>query len=225
MKKRRGALWDLDGVLVDTGEFHFQSWMVTLAENGISFAREQFQSTFGMNNKGILTILLGRPPEPDQLAKIGDTKEHRFRQAIRGSVMPLPGVLAWLERFGEMGIRQAIASSAPYENIEALVDELGISPFFDALVSGSGMPGKPEPDVFLHAAELIDTAPERCVVVEDAVTGVTAAKRAGMKCVAVTTTNPAEVLGQADIVVEGLDKLQPDVIDQLLPPLESSTPQ
>jgi beta-phosphoglucomutase len=220
MKNRRGVLWDLDGVLVDTGEFHFQSWVETLAENGIPFTREQFQSTFGMNNMGILTILLGRPPEPDQFAKIGDAKERRFRQAIRGSVVPLPGVLAWLERLGEMGIRQAVASSAPYENVEALVDELEISSFFDALVSGSGMPGKPKPDVFLYTARQINVLPKRCVVVEDAIAGVTAAKHAGMKCIAVTTTNPAEALSEADIVVDGLDGLQPDVIEQMLAPLE-----
>jgi beta-phosphoglucomutase len=220
MKNRRGVLWDLDGVLVDTGEFHFHTWVETLAENGIPFTREQFQSTFGMNNMGILTILLGRPPEPDQFAKIGDAKERRFRQAIRGSVVPLPGVLAWLERLGEMGIRQAVASSAPYENVEALVDELEISSFFDALVSGSGMPGKPKPDVFLYTARQINVLPKRCVVVEDAIAGVTAAKHAGMKCIAVTTTNPAEALSEADIVVDGLDGLQPDVIEQMLAPLE-----
>ncbi len=218
--RRRGVLWDLDGVLADTGESHYQSWVETLTENGIPFTREQFQATFGMNNKGILTILLGHPPDPEMLAKIGQAKEHRFRQAIRGSVRPLPGVLVWLERLGEMGVRQAVASSAPYENVEALVDELEISSFFDALVSGSGMPGKPNPDVFLHTARQIDVLPERCIVVEDAIAGVTAAKRAGMKCIAVTTTNPAETLSAADIVVEGLDKLQPDVIDTLLPSLE-----
>ena len=219
MNKRRGVLWDLDGVLADTGEFHFQSWKETLAEAGIPFSRERFQSTFGMNNMGILTILLGRPPEPDQFAKIGDTKERRFRLAIRGRVVPLPGVMVWLEQLQEMGIHQAVASSAPYENVEALVDELGIARFFDALVSGSGMPGKPEPDVFLHTARQIDVSPDRCVVVEDAVAGVTAAKRAGMKCIAVTTTNPADALSEADIVVDVLDKLQPDVVIQLLPPM------
>jgi HAD superfamily hydrolase (TIGR01509 family) len=160
---------------------------------------------------------MGRTPEPEQLAAIGERKELRFRQAIRGSVKPLPGVMDWLERLDAMGVRQAIASSAPPKNIEALVAELGIARFMAAVVSGTGMPGKPNPDVFLLAARQIDVPAERCLVVEDAIAGVAPAKRAGMKCVAVTTTNPARALQEADIVVARLDELQPDVISTLFP--------
>ena len=96
------------------------------------------------------------------------------------------------------------------------MNELCLRVYFDALVSGSDLPGKPEPTVFFKAARLIDVAPERCVVVEDAVAGVEAAKRAGMKCVAVTTTNSASALGEADIIVEELNLLSPDTFQRLL---------
>jgi HAD superfamily hydrolase (TIGR01509 family) len=206
----------MDGVLVDTGEAHFQAWAGTLAEYSIPFNHELFQTTFGMNNAGILSTLLGRPPAPELLAEISDRKEEQFRQAIRGRARPLPGVIEWLEHLEAQGVRQAIASSAPQANIDALVDELGLRPYFDVIASGFDLPGKPEPVLFLKVARLLDLPPERCIVVEDAIVGVEAAKRAGMKCIAVTTTNPAHTLGRADLVVESLSVIPRDAFLRLL---------
>jgi len=216
MSDPRGVLWDMDGVLVDTGAFHFSAWSQTLQEYGIPFDEERFRLTFGMNNTGILTVLLGRVPEPDLVAEVSARKESLFREAIRGRAQPLPGALAWLERLAAAGIRQALASSAPLENIDALVDELGLRPRFQAILSGFALPGKPEPALFLAAAAQIGVPPARCVVVEDAVAGVEAARRAGMRCIAVTTTSPASALAAADLVVERLDRLPPDAFEMLL---------
>jgi beta-phosphoglucomutase family hydrolase len=213
---KQGVIWDMDGVLVDTGEFHFQAWSRALPEYGITFTRQLFRATFGMNNAGILSVLLGQTPAPELLAEISDRKEQLFRQAVRGRVQPLPGVLAWLERLKAAGMGQAIASSAPPANIDALVDELGLRDYFDAIASGFDLPGKPDPALFLKVARLIGVPPERCVVVEDAVAGVEAARRAGMKCIAVTTTNPVHALKAADVVVERLDTLPPDTFERLL---------
>ena len=102
----------------------------------------------------------------------------------------------------------AIASSAPDANIQALVKELGLQDYFAAILSGSEMPGKPDPAVFLAAARRLEFPPERCVVVEDSIAGVKAARRAGMKCIAVTTTNPGEALQAADRVVHSLADLE-----------------
>jgi beta-phosphoglucomutase family hydrolase len=213
---RRGVLWDMDGVLVDTGEFHYQSWAAVLPDYGIEFSREFFRETFGMNNRGILSLLLGEKLTPELLTEIGQRKEQWFRGAVRGQARPLPGVLEWLQRLRETGFRQGVASSAPPANINTLVDELGLRDYFDVLVSGVDLPGKPEPALFLKVARLLDVPPEYCIVVEDAVAGVEAAKRAGMKCVAVTTTNPAEALTAADVVVERLDALAADAFQRLV---------
>jgi beta-phosphoglucomutase len=206
----RGALWDLDGVLVDTGEFHFQAWSQALSEYAItSFTEEFFRATFGMNNAGVLSSLLGYELPAERVAEISGRKEDLFRQAVRGRVQPLSGARVWVERLKGAGVRQAIASSAPQANIDTLVDELGLRPYFEAIVSGANLPGKPDPAVFLEAAHLIGVPPARCVVIEDAVAGVEAARRAGMRCIAVTTTNPAHTLEEAgaDVVVERLDAL------------------
>jgi HAD superfamily hydrolase (TIGR01509 family) len=202
-----GFLWDLDGVLVDTGEFHYTSWIETLPRYGLAMSHEQFIATFGMNNTGVLTTLLGRTPTPEFVAEVGGVKEAAFRAAVRGHGKLLPGVRTLLHTLQQRGVRQAVASSAPIENVDALVDETGIRPYFAAIVSALGKPSKPDPWVFLTAADKIGVPALRCTVVEDAVAGVEAARRAGMRCIAVTNTNPPEKLQAAQRVVDSLEEI------------------
>jgi beta-phosphoglucomutase len=216
MNGNNGVIWDLDGVLVDTGEFHFQAWSETLTNRGIPLTRDSFRATFGMNNSGVLKTLLGYAPPPELLAKIEEEKERLFRRSIRGRVQALPGVQLWLERFKAAAIPQAIASSAPQANIDAIIDELRFRSYFAAIVSGGAMAGKPDPAVFLEAARLIEVLAERNVVIEDSVAGVEAARRADMKCIAVTTTNSRDVLQHAHIIVDRLDDLSWEEVEKLL---------
>jgi len=214
------VIWDMDGVLVDTAEIHYETWIETLGEEGIPFDRETFRRTFGMNNRKVLTLLLGREPDEGEFRRIAGRKEARFREAVRGQVQPLPGVRALLEQNRARGFCQAVASSAPMENIEVLLEEMDILKYFDVIVSGANLPGKPDPAVFLEAARRLDASPEHCVVIEDSIAGVAGAKAAGMQCAAVLTTNPAEALKQADLIVESLDKLPGDWVEVLFPGLE-----
>ncbi len=216
MNSKQAVLWDMDGVLVDTGELHYQTWVDALARYEIGFPREQFAATFGMNNRGTLTTLLGKPPDPAFLAEVSDIKEKRFREEIRGNAHPLPGVLAWLEELRKLGMRQAVASSAPQENVDVLIDELGIRGYMDAIVAAADLPWKPDPAVFLKAARLVNVPPEGCVVIEDAIPGVEAAKRAGMKCIAVLTSNPPEALQKADVITPTLEQLPVETVLKLL---------
>ena len=211
-----GVLWDMDGVLVDTGDFHYQAWNGLMTEYGIDFTYELHQETFGRNNASILSLLLGEQLTPELLSEISERKETRFRAAVRGHAVALPGVTSWLARLREDGARQGIGSSAPVANIDTLIGELGLRGYFDAIVSGEDLPGKPDPTLFLSVARQLDIPPGRCIVVEDAIAGVEAAKRAGMKCIAVTTTNEAEALGAADIVVDRLDALPADAFRRLV---------
>ncbi|HEX2981202.1 MAG TPA: HAD family phosphatase [Anaerolineaceae bacterium] len=205
--KKQAILWDLDGVLIDTGEFHYRSWEETLPGYGIPFSRELFRQVFGMNNTGTLTRLAGHTLPADLIAEISRKKEENFRTQIRGQAELLPGVAVMLSAFHEAGLAQAVASSAPQENIDALIDELNIRRFFDAVIAGFRFPSKPDPRTFLAAAEALRIPPTGCLVIEDSVAGVEGARHAGMKCVAVTTTNPAEALTAADRVVAHPDDL------------------
>ena len=210
-----GVLWDMDGVLVDTGQLHYETWAEALGRAGVEYSPEMFHRTFGMENRGVLTTVLGREPDPDFLAEVSGRKESRFRDLIQGKAQPMAGVVHWLQRLKAHGARQAVASSAPLANIDLIVDSLGLRQYLNAVVSAAGMAGKPDPSVFLKAAGLIDVPPARCVVVEDAVVGVQAARSARMHVIAVTTTHPRESLAAADLVVDNLLELPERAFERL----------
>ena len=213
---RIGVLWDMDGVLVDTEDFHIESWIRACRHFEIPFEEGIFHQTFGMNNRGMMTKLLGREPSDEFLVQVGDLKEQYYRDSVRGRLRLLPGVGPLLERFAAEGALQAIASSAPEENIDLIVDELDIRRHFQAVVSAAALPSKPDPAVFLEAARRLGLAPRQCIVIEDAVVGVEAAKQAGMACLAVETTHPASAFYKADRVVPSLDRLEPVPLTELL---------
>jgi beta-phosphoglucomutase len=210
------VLWDMDGVLVDTGDFHFMAWKQIFDEMGIPFALEDFRNTFGMNNASILEWAFKRKPEAEEVARISNKKETLFRESVKGKAKLLPGVQTWLMQFQAWKFKQAITSCAPPENIKVLVAELKIREYFDTIVSGFDLPGKPNPDVFLKAANIIGVYPKDCIVIEDAIPGVEGAKRAGMKCIAITTTNPSSALGKADYIVDDLEKMSKEKFISLL---------
>jgi HAD superfamily hydrolase (TIGR01509 family) len=144
---------------------------------------------------------------PELVVEISSRKERQFRQDVHGKVQLLPGVRSWLQLARDLGYAQAVASSAPQDNIDLLLDELDVCHFFQAVVSAEYMPGKPDPSVFLEAARRLNVDPKDCLVIEDAIAGVEAARRANMKCLAVTNTNPAEALAKADWVVASLENV------------------
>lgn len=211
----QAVLWDMDGVIVDTFDVHYRSWQQTFDELSQPFDIDMFRKTFGMNNRLILTTLFERDLSERFIQRVSDRKELLFRASIKGNARLLPGVGDWLKRFAEMGIKQAVASSAPQANIDALLDELGIRAYFQAEAAGATLKGKPDSAVFLLAAQLLGVEPAHCLVIEDAVAGVEAARRGGMKCVAVQTTNPAEKLAGADVVVKDLSLLKNTMLQEL----------
>lgn len=210
------VLWDMDGVLVDTGELHYQSWVGTLHEYGLQFPRETFRRTFGMNNRAIVNLMFNQVPSEEFLARISNKKESWFRQSALGNVQPLPGVVDWIRQLQAWGFHQAVASSAPMENVTTLMAEMKLDQLISTMVSGSDIAGKPDPAVFLKAAGILGVPPDRCVVIEDSVAGLQAANAAGMACIAVLTTNPAEQLQSADIIAQDLTALPVSTVKQLL---------
>jgi len=211
----RGVLWDVDGTLIDSLEYHWISWRELLAAENFPITREQFIETFGQRNAEILRHYFGPDVSPDTIERIGDAKEELYRDLVRErGIDPLPGVRRWLERLEQDGWHQAVASSAPILNIEVILEAIKAKEFFDAIVSAEEVErGKPDPQVFLRAAEKISILPHRCIVVEDAPAGVEAARRAGMRRIGVLSSHPSL---EADIVVKTLDELSDDAFDSLL---------
>ena|SRR5687767_10314795 len=208
------VLWDLDGTLVDSAEYHWRSWRDTMAAEGVSLTYQKFLEGFGQKNDRILRAWLGEDIDADRIRRLGDAKEREYRRLVReGELLPLPGAADWVTRLRDQGWRQAIASSAPLANVEVVLGVLGLEGAFDAIVSAEDVTaGKPDPQVFLTAARKLTTAPANCIVVEDVAAGVEAARRAGMRCIGVSGTAPLE----ADLFVRSLADLPEDAFSALL---------
>ena len=210
----RAVLWDLDGTLVDSGDYHWRSWRDTMREEGIDLTYQQFLDSFGQRNDRILRNWLGADADVARIVRIGDAKEALYRDlARREGLVALPGAREWVERLHAQGWHQAIASSAPRANVEVMIEVVGIRPLIDAIVSAEEVTrGKPDPDVFLAAASRVQVPSHRCIVVEDAAAGVEAARRAGMKCIGVNAGASLD----ADVFVRSLADLPADAFDGLV---------
>jgi beta-phosphoglucomutase len=216
IKYRATVLWDMDGVIADTAEAHFQAWSRTLKEIHIAFSRNDFSRIFGMDNPTALSLLFGLRFTVMEGKEISTKKEKLFIESIPGNIRLFPCIRQWLKEFQNAGFPQLIASSAPINNINAVVDYLGIRTFFDQLVSAEGISGKPEPAVFLRAAQLSHTRPDHCLIIEDSHPGIIAARKANMKCIAVATTHASADLSDADLVLENCCSLTWDFLSGFL---------
>jgi beta-phosphoglucomutase len=203
-----GVIFDLDGVLVDSGWAHKQAWRDLARKEGFEISDEFFYTTFGMQNYQIIPMLTGGASE-EQVDRMSEWKEQRYREIIAERLLPLEGAEALLDELSSAGFVLAVGSSAPRVNLNLIVERLGMQRYFRAYVTSEDVSrSKPAPDTFLKAAEKLSLPPCRCAVVEDAVPGVEAAKAAGMSVVAVTSTRRREDLRQADVIVDSLAELR-----------------
>lgn len=187
----------------------------TLDRAGVSITYENFLSSFGQRNDAILSQWLGADAPIEKIEQIGDAKEERYRELVRyEGLSPLPGAAERVEQLHQEGWRQAIASSAPRSNVEAVLEALHMRAWFQATVSAEDVrAGKPAPDVFLTAAARLGAEPRGCVVVEDAQAGVEAARRAGMRSIGVGKN--AQLLG-ANLAAAKLSDLPPNAFAAML---------
>lgn len=207
-----GAIFDWDGVIIDSSRCHEESWERLAQEERCPLPEGHFKEGFGRKNEVIIPEILRWTRDPAEIRRISLRKEALYRIVVaeRG-VEALPGVRTWLERLREAGVPCVIGSSTHRANIDLTLGTIGLTSFFQDLVTAEDVTqGKPNPEVFLKAAARISRFPEKCVVFEDAFAGLQAARNGGMKCVAVASTNSAESLaGHADRVVQRLDEIQP----------------
>ena len=203
------AIFDWDGVVIDSSTQHEKSWELLAAEIGKPLPAGHFKRGFGKKNQVIIPELLAWSHDPEEIQRLGDRKEELYRELVRqGGMTILPGARELLAALKASGIPRAVASSTSRTNLDSIFASTGLNEFFDAIVSAEDVVnGKPAPDVFLKAASLLGVPPKRCIVFEDALFGIEAAQRAGMKVVAVATTNPLDLLRHADRAVESLEEI------------------
>ena len=219
MAEGEAVIWDMDGVIADTAPYHFSAWQEIFRKRGAEFTIEDFKHSFGLRNDTIIRNILWEETAQGETEAIAQEKEETFRSMIGQKIKPLPGAVELIKSLRENRFKIAIASSAPMENIQLITGSLGIDNCFQSIVTGQDVTeGKPSPQGFLLAAQRLGVEPKNCLVIEDAVAGVTAAKRAGMPCLAITNTHPRQSLKEADFIGNTLEKVTIDDIEGLINP-------
>lgn len=212
----RAVLFDWDGVVVDSSAHHERSWEILAVRHGLDLPADHFKRGFGKKNNMIIPDL-GWATETAAVDALAGEKEEIYRSLVREhGIEPLPGVRTLLSALQEEGIACAIASSTEHANIDLLLDLMALRGSFRVVVAGEDVVhGKPDPAVFLLAAERLKTAPAECVVIEDALVGIEAAKHADMPVLAVATTNPVEALASADAAVATMTDVTTELLAQV----------
>lgn len=203
------VIFDMDGVLADTGPIHFESWVKMGEEIGVKFTREIFKQTFGQQSPVITRKLVGPNIDEKLVEKWANLKEKYYRKLVAEKLKPLPGVIRIINELRSEGFKLAVGSSGPPENVELLLTSLRIKNYFDTIITAAEIKrGKPEPDVFLIIAKILNVNPKNCIVIEDAPVGIEAAKRAGMISIALTTTHNKEALLDAQLIIKDLTEIK-----------------
>jgi beta-phosphoglucomutase family hydrolase len=199
MTQLKGLVFDMDGTLVDNLEYHFMSFDEYARRKGLTLLEPMSLKLNGMHSDDVFRTMLGEEQcKKYSLDELNRGKEEVYRDMYRGNIEPLPGILELLREAKERGVKCAIGSSGCRENVEFIIEGLGIADYIDVSISGSDVThGKPHPEIFLTAIERMGLKPEECIVVEDAVNGILAGVAAGCKCLGITTTASAEVLTEA----------------------------
>lgn len=219
----RLVIFDMDGVLVDSFDAHLESWRRLGEEEGIEFTEARFAATFGQTSREIVRRTWaeeGRHPEDGEIRRLDERKEALFREIVAGGFPEVDGARDLVASLRKEGFVLAVGSSAPPENVNLVLERFGGRTLFDAVVNGMEVTrGKPDPQVFLMAAERAGVEPARSVVIEDAVPGIEAARRAGMASVAFISTGRTRQefeRARADLIVGSLRELTPEAIERLI---------
>jgi beta-phosphoglucomutase len=217
-----GVIFDMDGVLVDSADAHYRSWLALATEIGKKVSRERFAATFGRTNRDIIPLLFG-PVSEVQCEAHSRRKEVLYRESVRSAPPIMEGAPALLRDLCRAGFRLAVGSSGPKENVELIVRAMQAEPMFAALVTAEDVTrGKPAPDVFLVAASRLGLSPQRCVVIEDAPAGIAAAREAGAIAVALLSTHRADDFPATGSpagphrLVRRLAEIHPEILRDLL---------
>jgi HAD superfamily hydrolase (TIGR01509 family) len=214
-----GAVFDWDGVIIDSSAAHERSWELLAAAENRVLPPGHFKAGFGRKNQVIIPQILRWATDPAEIERIAARKEELYRESLKTTgISALPGVRALLEGLRAAGVPCVVGSSTPRLNIETVMTLAQLHGFFADIVSAEDVAhGKPNPEVFLKASAKINRAPAKCVVFEDAFVGLEAAHAGGFKCIGVATTNSVESLrGKCDRVVYRLDELSAADVTGLL---------
>jgi beta-phosphoglucomutase family hydrolase len=210
----KAVLFDMDGVVVDNLPYHVDAWLLFCERHGIPLTREVFYRELnGMNSKDTFEWFYKREMTREEVEVLEEEKEILYREFYRNHLKPANGLLVFLKLLRSNGIKTALATSAGPGNIDFIVDGLGIRDQFDAIVGGAEVKkGKPDPEIYLKAAAMVQVDPTDCWVIEDSLQGISSGLNAGMQVVGITTSHSALELAHTHLVasdfVDLFEKLQ-----------------
>ncbi|MGQ9592257.1 MAG: HAD family hydrolase [Planctomycetota bacterium] len=208
--RARAAIFDLDGVLVSSTELHYAAYRKTFASEGREFSRDAYHEFgVGASRDDVIRRVMGDLP-PEELSRLMEAKERYVREHIeeRG-IDAIPGAVEFARAVRARGVRTAVASAS--RTAELLLRAIGADGLFDCVIGRHHVKrSKPHPDLYLKAAEALGVPPSACLVIEDAPRGIQAARAAGMRVLALATTEPPERLAAADAVFSGFSEIRLD---------------
>ena len=214
------VLFDMDGVLVDNTDFHINAWLQFAQRHGYPLTKDQYlENINGRVSADAMAYAFGRPVLLDELIILTEEKESIYRELYAPHLRPTAGLVPFLDALRASNVRLAVGTSAPVSNVEFTLDGLSIRAYFDAVVDSSMIRhGKPNPEIYLTAADRVGVDPARCMVFEDALAGIEAGVRAGMAVVALTTTHTRDELANtgAALIVADFTELSVDTVRALI---------
>jgi len=215
-------IFDMDGVLVNNMQRHALSWVELFRDFGLEGldAERYLRETAGMKALDVLRHFLDPEITPAEADRLNELKDFLYRVNYRDHIVPMPGLEAFLQRAGELGIAMGVGTGATSRNIDFTLAIPGLAGKFNAVVGAEDVEhGKPSPDIFLKVAKHLGVHPSRCIVFEDAIPGIEAANRAGMAAIALSTTNPRELMAQCSGLLDLVDDfrdISPDTVIEKL---------
>lgn len=209
----------MDGVLVDNRDIHIEAFVIFGKRYGVEIDKDKLLSVFGMSNDEIIPVLLPKEIlEKEDLQALGEEKEAIYREIFEDTIAPAPGLVKFIKEVRAHGIECAVGSSGSKENVDFVLSKCGINDYFKAAINGDMVKrAKPDPAIFLMAAKNLDINPANCLVIEDALAGIEAAGRAGMKVIGMASTHSKEYLSKAktDLIVDNFEDLNYDIVSKL----------
>ena len=204
-------LFDMDGVIVDSNPAHKIALKEFCQKHGFDLSEEQLRERiYGRTNKDWIPAVFG-DIAPEKVAEYAMEKEQLFRDIFAATIQPVAGLVSFLEKLDNSRIKRAIATSAPRANVDFTLSKTATEKYFPIILDDSFVEkGKPDPEIHLKTAAAVEVPPERCIVLEDSLSGVKSGKAAGCKVVAITTTHTPEELAEADVIIANFVDLDPE---------------
>jgi beta-phosphoglucomutase len=202
LQKYHAVIFDMDGVIADTNPYHRKAWEKFAEKYGLSITDADLKNNiYGRTNEVIFKFLFNKELPMEEVNKLSEEKETIFRSIYKDNVKPVKGLHKFLKKLKERNLKTAVATSAPKENVDFVLSELNIKSYFDVVMEPSKVKkSKPEPEIYLKAAELLSVNPVNCLVFEDSIPGISAALSAGMNVIGLMTTFSKDELNCNEVI-------------------------